>query len=136
MDLDLSGKHALVCGASEGIGLAAARELALLGADVTLLARREDALRAACESLPQRDGQKHGFIIADAAQTDALAKTTAELAAKHPMQILINNTGGPRTRRRFLPTSTPSPATSSPTRPWCRRCCRECAMRNGAASST
>ena len=95
MDLDLSGKHALVCGASEGIGLATARELALLGADITLLARREDALRAACESLPKREGQKRDFVIADAAQTDALAKTTAELAAKHPVQILINNTGGP-----------------------------------------
>ena len=38
MDLDLSGKHALVCGASEGIGRAAAIELSRLGADVTLLA--------------------------------------------------------------------------------------------------
>ena len=46
MDLDLSGKHALVCGGSEGIGRAAAEELALLGAHVTLLARREEALRA------------------------------------------------------------------------------------------
>jgi 3-oxoacyl-[acyl-carrier protein] reductase len=95
MDLDLSGRHALVCGASEGIGLAAARELALLGADVTLLARREDALRAACESLPQRDGQRHDFVVADAAQTDALAKTAADLASTHPVQVLINNTGGP-----------------------------------------
>jgi 3-oxoacyl-[acyl-carrier protein] reductase len=95
MDLDLSGRHALVCGASEGIGLAAARELALLGADVTLLARREDALRAACESLPQRDGQRHDFVVADAAQTHALAKTAADLASTHPVQVLINNTGGP-----------------------------------------
>ena len=43
MDLNLSGKHALVCGGSEGIGRAGAIELASLGADVTLLARREDA---------------------------------------------------------------------------------------------
>ena len=95
MDLDLSGKHALVCGASEGIGFAAARELALLGADVTLLARREDALRTACDALPKRDGQRHGFVVADAALTDALAKSAAELAARKPVHILINNTGGP-----------------------------------------
>ena len=52
MDLNLSGKHALVCGASEGIGRAAAVELARLGADVTLLARREDALLDALSALP------------------------------------------------------------------------------------
>ena len=95
MDLDLSGKHALVCGASEGIGFAAARELALLGADVTLLARREDALRAARDALPKRDGQQHGFVVADAAQTDALAKAVSALASSRPVQVLINNTGGP-----------------------------------------
>ncbi|MER3546274.1 MAG: short-chain dehydrogenase, partial [Rhodanobacteraceae bacterium] len=44
MDLDLSGRHALVCGASQGIGHACAIELAQLGADVTLLARREEVL--------------------------------------------------------------------------------------------
>ena len=45
MDLDLSGKHALVCGGSQGIGRAAGIELAKLGADVTLLSRsREFAL--------------------------------------------------------------------------------------------
>ena len=47
MDLDLGGRHALVCGGSVGIGRAAAIELAALGANVTLLARREDALRDA-----------------------------------------------------------------------------------------
>jgi 3-oxoacyl-[acyl-carrier protein] reductase len=95
MDLDLAGKHALVCGASEGIGLAAARELALLGADVTLLARREDALRAACASMPLRAGQRHDFVVADAARTDALANTATGLASKHAVHILVNNTGGP-----------------------------------------
>jgi 3-oxoacyl-[acyl-carrier protein] reductase len=95
MDLDLFGRHALVCGASEGIGLAAARELALLGADVTLLARREDALRAACDALPRREGQRHGFVVADASQTESLSKTAVDLAAKRPVQMLVNNSGGP-----------------------------------------
>ena len=44
MNLDLTGKHALVCGGSQGIGHAAAIELAALGADVTLLARSREAL--------------------------------------------------------------------------------------------
>ena len=51
MDLNLSGKHALVCGGSEGIGRAATIELAQLGADVTVLARREAALQAVVDAL-------------------------------------------------------------------------------------
>ena len=69
MDLDLSGRHALVCGASEGIGRAAAQELALLGADVTVLARRADVLEQVAAALPRRDGQRHGFVAADVALT-------------------------------------------------------------------
>ena len=52
MDLDLAGKHALVCGGSEGIGRAAAHELALLGADVTVLSRRAEALQEVVAALP------------------------------------------------------------------------------------
>jgi 3-oxoacyl-[acyl-carrier protein] reductase len=95
MDLDLSGKHALVCGASEGIGRAAARELALLGADVTLLARRADALEAVLAELPRRDGQQHGFVSADALDTERLRAQVQALAAGKPVHILVNNTGGP-----------------------------------------
>jgi 3-oxoacyl-[acyl-carrier protein] reductase len=95
MDLNLSGKHALVCGASEGIGRATARELALLGADVTLLARREEALRGALASMPCTGNQRHGFVVADVAQTFELSESVAALAAIRPVHILINNTGGP-----------------------------------------
>ncbi|MGJ4728637.1 SDR family NAD(P)-dependent oxidoreductase, partial [Luteimonas sp. SDU101] len=59
MDLDLTGRHALVCGASEGIGRAAARELALLGADVTVLSRRAPALQAVADTLPRSGAQRH-----------------------------------------------------------------------------
>ncbi|OHE83356.1 MAG: short-chain dehydrogenase [Lysobacterales bacterium RIFOXYA1_FULL_69_10] len=95
MDLDLSGKHALVCGASEGIGRAAAHELALLGASVTVLARRAEALQAVVDALPARTGQRHGRITADVSQTDALAGKVGALAAERRVDILVNNTGGP-----------------------------------------
>ena len=95
MNLDLSGKHALVCGASEGIGRAAATELAQLGASVTLLARRADVLGGIAAVLPRTQGQAHGCLIADVADTDALRDAVAALAARTPVHILINNTGGP-----------------------------------------
>ena len=95
MDLDLSGKHALVCGASEGIGRAAAIELARLGADVTLLARREAALLDVLSTLPADGQQRHGFVCADVADTAALRDSVGELARERPLHILINNTGGP-----------------------------------------
>ncbi|MBP6749911.1 MAG: SDR family oxidoreductase [Xanthomonadaceae bacterium] len=95
MDLNLVGKHALVCGASEGIGAATARELALLGATVTVLARRADALRAVVETLPNAQGQQHGWLAVDMRDTAALRAQVDALAANAPVHILINNTGGP-----------------------------------------
>ncbi len=96
MNLDLFGKHALVCGGSEGIGRAAAHELALLGADVTLLSRREDALRAACAELPTpRSTQRHGWIAVDVSDALTLRAKVEAVANAHPIQILIHNSGGP-----------------------------------------
>jgi 3-oxoacyl-[acyl-carrier protein] reductase len=95
MDLDLTGRHALVCGASEGIGRAAAHELALLGADVTVLARREHVLRDVAAALPTRGAQSHGVLAADIAELDILDTAVRELVASRPVHILVNNTGGP-----------------------------------------
>ncbi|HEY5972761.1 MAG TPA: SDR family oxidoreductase [Pseudoxanthomonas sp.] len=100
MDLDLIGKHALVCGASEGIGRAAAHELALLGADVTLLARRAQVLEAIAIALPRNaTDQRHGWIAADVSQHDKLAAQVQALANTNPIHILVNNTGGPPSGR-------------------------------------
>ena len=95
MVLDLCGKHALVCGGSEGIGRAAAIELAALGADITLLSRREHALREAVAALPCGAAQQHDFLIADVAHTVALREAVAMRVAQRPVHILVNNTGGP-----------------------------------------
>ena len=85
MDLDLSGRHALVCGASEGIGRATAYELALLGATVTVLARRQDALEAVVSALPCSNGQRHRALVADVSQRDALRAKVEALAADAPV---------------------------------------------------
>lgn len=95
MDLNLSGKHALVCGASEGIGRAAAQELALLGADVTVLARRADALQKVVDALPRSGAQQHGWIAADVSNGAELRSQVLALVAGKPVHILVNNTGGP-----------------------------------------
>lgn len=96
MDLDLTGRHALVCGASQGIGRACAIELAKLGAGVTLLARREEALRQLANDLPRAHaGQKHGFIAADSGDTGRLRAQAEALVAGAPVHILVNNSGGP-----------------------------------------
>ena len=95
LDLDLSGRHALVCGASQGIGRATAFALAEHGADVTVLARSRELLEALAATLPKRDGQRHGFLVADLRDRAALRTSVAALAAERPVAILVNNTGGP-----------------------------------------
>jgi 3-oxoacyl-[acyl-carrier protein] reductase len=96
MDLRLNGRHALVCGSTQGIGLAAAQELARLGASVTLLARDSGKLNAALTTLDKSPGQQHRTIAVDMADTAALhTATTAHVAAHGAVTILVNNTGGP-----------------------------------------
>jgi 3-oxoacyl-[acyl-carrier protein] reductase len=95
MDLDLTGRHALVCGGSAGIGRATGLELARLGADVTLLARHEDGLQDAVAILPSGGNQRHAWLVADVSHTFELAKAVTALAADRPVHVLVNNTGGP-----------------------------------------
>ncbi len=96
MDLDLTGKHALVGGGSQGIGRAAAIELARLGADVTVMARGESGLLDAVAALPRvHPGQRHTHLVADVADAEDLRRKVEAIVAAHPVQILINNTGGP-----------------------------------------
>ncbi|MEO7053256.1 MAG: SDR family oxidoreductase [Rhodanobacter sp.] len=96
MQLDLSGRHALVCGASQGIGRACAIELALLGASVTALARRAEVLAEVVDSLPRlHAAQRHDFVVADSGDTQALRASVDALVATSPVHILINNSGGP-----------------------------------------
>jgi 3-oxoacyl-[acyl-carrier protein] reductase len=92
----LAGKKALVCGASQGIGLASAVCIAKLGAAVTLVARNEQALRKSAGQLDRSGGQEHGWIAADFDQpAEVASKIRAYVEKSGSINILVNNTGGP-----------------------------------------
>ena len=101
LNTDLSGRTALVCGASQGIGLASAVALAELGCRVTLFARDPERLGGAQAALPNVEGtqpdQRHDIAVADffdPAMVLDEAKGALERAGG-VFDILVNNTGGP-----------------------------------------
>lgn len=96
MNIDLSGKRALVCGSSKGIGKAIAMELAALGAELVLFARNEQALRQVAQDLDASRGQRHGYLVADFNDIAGVRSTIRDFAASNAaVQILVNNSGGP-----------------------------------------
>ena len=95
MNLSLQGKNALVCGSSKGIGRAAAIEIAMLGANVTLMARSEEVLQQLVQELDHSREQQHDFLVADFSDSKGLQQKTAQLTTSKEIHILINNTGGP-----------------------------------------
>jgi 3-oxoacyl-[acyl-carrier protein] reductase len=95
MDLKLDGKNAVVCGSTQGIGKAAAFELALLGADITLIARDEKRLKSVVKDLPTPLGQKHDYLVADFNFPESLQSGLEKHFSRETFHILINNTGGP-----------------------------------------
>jgi 3-oxoacyl-[acyl-carrier protein] reductase len=97
--LDLTGRHALVCGASRGIGHAAALAIGSLGARVTLLARSPDLLEETADRLSS-DGVDADFVVADLDDRDHLVgRIDAVLEDRGPVHVLVNNTGGPPSGR-------------------------------------
>jgi 3-oxoacyl-[acyl-carrier protein] reductase len=95
MNLSLEGKNAVVCGSTQGIGLAIAEELALLGANCALMARNEGALKQVIHNLDTALRQEHSYIVADFSDPQQVKTAIEEHVAKHSVHILINNTGGP-----------------------------------------
>jgi 3-oxoacyl-[acyl-carrier protein] reductase len=96
MNLSLKGKNALVCGSTQGIGKAAAMELALMGANVILVARNETSLQDAIECLDSSQGQQHDYFMADFTEPATLQEALKVfLSNNRDINILVNNTGGP-----------------------------------------
>ncbi len=95
MDLSLSGKHALVCGSTQGIGKAIAYELALLGARITLVARNEEKLKSVATEIGESTLEQVDYLVADFTNPSNLKEIVAAYVQKNPIHILVNNTGGP-----------------------------------------
>ncbi len=96
MNLNLQGKVAFVCGSTQGIGRSAAEELALLGAEVVLIARNGQKLVEVCGTLAKNHGQEHTYLVADFSQPETLKHVLDDFLKDRPKaNILINNTGGP-----------------------------------------
>ena len=90
MDLGLSGRTAIVCGASSGMGLGIARSLRGEGANVAMFARRADLL--------DREAEQIGGLAVpgDITSSDDLERLVASVVdAYGGIDILVNNSGGP-----------------------------------------
>ena len=96
MQIELSGRTALISGGSQGLGLAAALRLAESGADVAILARRPQVLEQARQQIQARAPQRKVVAVAcDLGCADGVNEGYARArAALGPIDILLNNVGG------------------------------------------
>lgn len=91
------GKHALICGSTQGIGLETAKLMASRGARITLLARNEEKLEQCLTELPLPEGVSHDYLVADFSNPSDLKATIAQYVLENNQpDILVNNTGGPK----------------------------------------
>lgn len=97
---DLTGKHALVCGASAGIGRATAFALAARGAELSILARRRARLDAMADELREAGAPKVHVLVADLDDRAGLMSIVRQhLERFGAIHILVNNAGGPPSGR-------------------------------------
>jgi 3-oxoacyl-[acyl-carrier protein] reductase len=97
MDLQLTGKTALVTGASVGIGRAIAKALAAEGVRVAVSARRVEKLEELAAEIAAAGGERPATIASDLYEEDAAARlAAAALAGLGRVDILVNNAGGSR----------------------------------------
>lgn len=96
----LAGKTVVIAGATSGVGLAAAREIARFQGDLVLLARSEQKGRAVKERLEQDFGAKVSLLLADFSRLSEVHRVADELTRSvAKIDVLINSAGLHCTRR-------------------------------------
>lgn len=97
MDISLKDKRAIVCGGSQGIGLAIAKQFADQGANVTLISRDVKHLTEAVKQLKTGKNQTHHTLMIDFGSPEEVRSVIKNYAQQNDdIQILVNNSGGPR----------------------------------------
>jgi NAD(P)-dependent dehydrogenase (short-subunit alcohol dehydrogenase family) len=97
MDISLSGRSAIVTGASKGLGLAMATQFASSGADVALVARGREALDAAVADIRGKVQAKVVGVTADMSKADDVKRAYDEaMRALGKLDIVVNNAGTSR----------------------------------------
>jgi 3-oxoacyl-[acyl-carrier protein] reductase len=92
MDLGIRGKHALVCGASKGLGRGCAEALAAEGVQITLVARNQETLEATAEAIRRNFAVAVTPVACDITTVEGRIRA---LAACPQPDILVTNAGGP-----------------------------------------
>lgn len=96
MDLGLKNKVALVTAASQGLGLAVAKALAVEGARVAICARNGERLATAADEIHAAGGGDVLTVVADVSQGDDARRFVDQAAARFGrVDILVTNAGGP-----------------------------------------
>jgi 3-oxoacyl-[acyl-carrier protein] reductase len=88
----LSGRRALICGASKGIGRACALMLARAGCGVIACARSEEELN---DLVLEMHGDSHEYRVLDLEDLGEVRRVAKEISDSGPVEILLNNSGGP-----------------------------------------
>jgi NAD(P)-dependent dehydrogenase (short-subunit alcohol dehydrogenase family) len=102
VDLELTGRRAVVTGGSRGIGLAIGRALAAEGADVALVARTEDVLRRAADEVARESGRQVIAVPADTGDDASVATMVGLVVAQlGGVDILVNAAATPATGAPF-----------------------------------
>jgi len=102
VDLELTGRRAVVTGGSRGIGLAIGRALAAEGADVALVARTEDVLRRAADEVARQSGRRVIAAPADTGDDASVANMVGLVVAQlGGVDILVNAAATPATGAPF-----------------------------------
>lgn len=94
-DKDLTGRVIVVTGATSGLGLATARRVASLGADVVIVARdRARGMQASGEISSATGGPKVDLVIAEMGDLEAVRRAAREILSRHPqVHALVHNAG-------------------------------------------